>query len=255
MNYDTLEMLKNDNTKNDDIVNIFTHELEYPTDLTNNLINLDKSYLKSIIMRIKLKINKNHSNNDIKLDLLTYNKTIEPLLEKLLLSSLKKKPEILNTVKETVKTVVEEVESTVVEKVESTVVEEVESTVVEKVESTVVEKVESTVVEKVESTVVEEVESTVVEKVESTVVEKVDNKFLEEFLEDYFTKTGNNKDVLKISSIYDLLKEHCTVNSHPSFTKENLKEFLKEEWGIPKKDGYHGFKIIEEDDESDEEVW
>ena len=87
MNYDTLEMLKNDNTTNEDILNIFTSELEYPENLTQNLISLDKSYLKSIIMRIKLKINKNHSNNDIKSDLLTYNKTIEPLLEKLLVTS------------------------------------------------------------------------------------------------------------------------------------------------------------------------
>ena len=87
MNYDTAQYLKDDKQTTNDIVKMFTEELEYSEDLTNNLLKYNKSFLKSIAMRIKLKMKNNIDNNTIKKEILTYDKTLHPLLEKLLTTS------------------------------------------------------------------------------------------------------------------------------------------------------------------------
>ena len=56
LNYDTLEMMKLDTNKTE-IVKLFEQELEYPNELTESLLKIKKSFLKSVVMRIKLKMN------------------------------------------------------------------------------------------------------------------------------------------------------------------------------------------------------
>lgn len=82
LNYDTAIILKEDlNTS--EIVNMFKDELEYPEELTNAFLSFKKSYLKSVIMRIKI-LQKKLDNNQVKNDLLKYNKDLSPILDKLL---------------------------------------------------------------------------------------------------------------------------------------------------------------------------
>ena len=85
LNYDTANLLKNDTDKND-IISMFKSELDYPEELTSCFLNLNKSFLNSVIMRIKVR-KKTLQNKDIKDDLLNFNKDISPILDKLLSNS------------------------------------------------------------------------------------------------------------------------------------------------------------------------
>lgn len=86
MNYDTLQFLKEENENPEDIIDMFKDELDYSQDLTKTLLKYDKSFLKSIAMRIKLKMKRQTSNSTIKSELLSYDQSLSPLLEKLIKS-------------------------------------------------------------------------------------------------------------------------------------------------------------------------
>lgn len=109
LNYDTANLLKNDTDKND-IISMFKSELDYPEELTSCFLNLNKSFLNSVIMRIKVR-KKTLQNKDIKDDLLNFNKDISPILDKLLSNN--EFIETHNKIK-----VEEKIESNEVEKVE-----------------------------------------------------------------------------------------------------------------------------------------
>lgn len=83
LNYDTLQDLLADNTSIDEICELFNEEIEYSNELTQSLISIRKSYLKSVIMRIKIKMKK-HSVDEVHQDLLRFNSSLSPLLQKLL---------------------------------------------------------------------------------------------------------------------------------------------------------------------------
>ena len=85
LNYDTANLLKNDTDKNE-IISMFKSELDYPEELTSCFLNLNKSFLNSVIMRIKIR-KKTLQNKDIKDDLLNFNKDISPILDRLLSNS------------------------------------------------------------------------------------------------------------------------------------------------------------------------
>lgn len=87
MNYDTVQYLKEDNQTKDDIVDMFNDELDYSKELTSNLLKYDKTFLKSIAMRIKLKMKRNVENEKIKKEILSYDNALQPLLEKLLVTN------------------------------------------------------------------------------------------------------------------------------------------------------------------------
>ena len=86
LNYDTLNFFENDNNLN--IIEYFKEELLYPEELTNCLLNLSESYLRSILSRVKLFYGK-LDNEKIKNDLLKLDSSLEPLLNKLLIKYLK----------------------------------------------------------------------------------------------------------------------------------------------------------------------
>ena len=54
LNYDTANILKSDTDKSE-IIGMFKEELDYPEDLTKCMLKLKKSYLNSVIMRIKIR--------------------------------------------------------------------------------------------------------------------------------------------------------------------------------------------------------
>ena len=87
MNYDTLQFLKEENEKQEDIISMFKEELDYSKDLTETLLKYDKSFLKSVAMRIKLKLKHKANNDTIKNELLDYDQSLSPLLEKLIKSN------------------------------------------------------------------------------------------------------------------------------------------------------------------------
>ena len=87
MNYDTLQFLKEENEKQEDIISMFKEELDYSKDLTETLLKYDKSFLKSVAMRIKLKLKHKANNDTIKNEILDYDQSLSPLLEKLIKSN------------------------------------------------------------------------------------------------------------------------------------------------------------------------
>ena len=82
LNYDTVSILKNE-TNNEDIISMFKNELDYSEDLTSCMLKIKKSYLNSVVMRIKIR-QKSLSDDDIKKDLLNFNTDLSPILDKLL---------------------------------------------------------------------------------------------------------------------------------------------------------------------------
>lgn len=110
LNYDTALLLKED-AETTEIVQMFKDELEYPEDLTNALLRFNKTYLKSVIMRIKVRQAK-LSSDELKSDLLKYNKDLSPILDKLLTDKFKQQYEEVTTTKvekQTSKQVVQQV--------------------------------------------------------------------------------------------------------------------------------------------------
>lgn len=84
MNFDTIQYMKEENQSFDNIIEIFREELDYSEDLTTILLKYNKSFLRSVAIRIRLKIEKNIDISIIKQEILSYDKNLESLIEKLL---------------------------------------------------------------------------------------------------------------------------------------------------------------------------
>ena len=82
LNYDTANLLK-ERSSTDDIIELFKNEINYPEDLTESFLKFNKSYINSVIMRIKIR-EKQLEAEDLKKDLLNFNKDLKPILNKLL---------------------------------------------------------------------------------------------------------------------------------------------------------------------------
>jgi len=119
LNYDTANILKSDTDKSE-IIGMFKEELDYPEDLTKCMLKLKKSYLNSVIMRIKIR-QKNLNESEIKNDILNFNNELTPILDKLLNSEkfIKQYDEIIkeeNKVEKEVKKIEEKVSETEINK-------------------------------------------------------------------------------------------------------------------------------------------
>jgi len=178
MNYDTVQYLKNENQSSEDIVNMFTNELEYSEDLTELLLAYNKSFLRSIAMRIKLKMKKNVENHIIKQEILSYDKELKPLLEKLLVSSdFKKQYEIMN-------------------------------------------------------------------EIDNIKNDEISNEL--SFIKSDVEKTDDNTDFIKVSELYKCYCSYCDNNKLDKLSKSEFKIFLANHWGKSTKNGYNGYKLVEE---------
>ena len=83
LNYDTAWMYRESESE-PNVIDLFQKELDYPAELTSSSLKFNKSYLKSVIMRIKVSENMKIKSNDVKNNLLEYNKELKPILDKLL---------------------------------------------------------------------------------------------------------------------------------------------------------------------------
>ena len=83
LNYDTAWMYRESESE-PNVIDLFQKELDYPAELTSSFLKFNKSYLKSVIMRIKVSENMKIKSNDVKNNLLEYNKELKPILDKLL---------------------------------------------------------------------------------------------------------------------------------------------------------------------------
>jgi hypothetical protein len=84
LNYDTANVLKSDISYNE-IIEMFKNELSYPENLTKSLLEFNKSYIDSVIMRLKIR-KKTLETNELKKDILKFNPKLEPIIDKILIN-------------------------------------------------------------------------------------------------------------------------------------------------------------------------
>lgn len=191
LNYDTANILKNESGK-EDIIKLFSEELQYPEELTSCFLKLNKTYLNSVIMRIKIR-QKNLENKDIKDDILKFNKDLSPLLDKLLSNEkfLEQHKEIVN-----------------------------------------------------ETVLATTTDEETFDKVELQNIKSIDS-----FLDEWVENTKDEKDFIKVSTLFQNYEEYCTESEiENSESKSNFKEYLLTKLGKPVNSGYKGYKISEDEE-------
>ena len=189
LNYDTASLLKEDAETNE-IVQMFKDELEYPEDLTNALLRFNKIYLKSVIMRIKVRQAK-LSSDELKLDLLKYNKDLSPILDKLLTDKFKQQYEEVTTTK-----------------VEKQITQEVVETHTE-----------------VEDEVDDETEDVIDDEEE----ELSNDELLKQFLSQKVVEDESGE--LKLVEIFESFNNYCGENEYEYLKASTFKKLLRAEWG------------------------
>ena len=208
MNYDTLQYLKEDNESNENIISMFKEELDYSKDLTSTLLKYEKTFFKSIAMRIKLKMKRELDNEKIKGELLSYDPSLSPLLEKLLKSSdFKNQYDNINE------------ENTDVEVIE----EEADS----------YGNDDSNNEDNLEG---------LTEYDKDDENDKEEEDLIQVFL-NKLNNTGNSDDTIKISDLY---KAYCEFSDEADYEKVNkidFKEYMTDKWGKCPKNGYEGYKL------------
>lgn len=202
LNYDTASLLKED-AETTEIVQMFKDELEYPEDLTNALLRFNKTYLKSVIMRIKVRQAK-LSNAELKSDLLKYNKELAPILDKLLSEKFKQQ---YNQVVETKTKVVEQ-------QVEKQVLKQVVK------EEQVVQDDDVEDGEDEAENVIEEDEEDEEISNEDLIKQYLDQKVVE-----------NSSSELKLVEIFESFNNYCSENDYEYIKASTFKKLLRAEWG------------------------
>ena len=213
LNYDTALLLKEDSEHNE-IISLFKEELDYPEDLTSALLKFNKSYLKSVVMRIKVRQSK-LSSQELKSDLLKYNDSLLPILDKLLSEKFQKQYE---NVVETQKTTVKE------ETLQQNLVEETEDQSEEEDEEE------------------EEVEETRVSEEDELTDEQLLKLFLDEKV-----KSANSSEKLKLVDLFESFNNYCTKNEYEYIKASTFKKLLKGQWGKAEGKGeasvYKGYEL------------
>ena len=91
INIDTLECLKEDVNQNsmamDEVYELFSDDLDYSRELTSSLSTLNKSYIRSVYLRLLVKLRRNNNPKNIHQELLKYNSSLKPVLDKFLENS------------------------------------------------------------------------------------------------------------------------------------------------------------------------
>tara|TARA_B100002019_G_C21043162_1_gene485450 strand:+ start:30 stop:701 length:672 start_codon:yes stop_codon:yes gene_type:complete len=211
MNYDTLQYLKEDNESNENIISMFKEELDYSKDLTSTLLKYEKTFFKSIAMRIKLKMKRELDNEKIKGELLSYDPSLSPLLEKLLKSSdFKNQYDNINE------------ENTDVEVVE----EEADS----------YGNDDSNNEDNLEGL-------TEYDKDDENDKEEEEEEDLIQVFLNKLNNTGNSDDTIKISDLYKAYCEFSDEEDYEKVNKTDFKEYMTDKWGKCPKNGYEGYKL------------
>lgn len=207
LNYDTASLLKED-AETTEIVQMFKDELEYPEELTNALLRFNKTYLKSVVMRIKVRQAK-LSNDELKSDILKYNKDLSPILDKLLTDKFKKQYEEVTSIK--------------------------------------VEKL--TVNEVIQQEVVDEDDEEETEDVDDEVVDEDEELSNEELLKQFLSQKVAEDDSgeLKLVEIFESFNNYCSENEYEYLKASTFKKLLRAEWGKAEGKGekslYRGYQF------------
>ena len=258
LNYDTASILKED-SKTNDIVNMFKTELDYPEILTTAILKFPKTFLKSVVMRIKVSLNK-VENSELKNDLLKYNHDLEPILDKLLSENynaphvevvkvkvkeprVRAKPKAKAKLLEQIKVVeeVEEVDEDGEEAVEeAAAVEEVDEDGEEAVEEAAVEEAAVEEAVAVEAAAVEEA------VVEVEVEDQLsDDQVVERFLQGNITESAKN--MVSLVDMYESYEMFCKKHNYETMIPSPFKKSLKIKMGKPEGKGdksiYKGYKL------------
>ncbi len=208
LNYDTALLLKEDSEHNE-IISLFKEELDYPEELTSALLKFNKSYLKSVVMRIKVRQSK-LSSQELKSDLLKYNDSLSPILDKLLSDKFQKQYE---NIVETQNTTVKE------ETLQQNLVEETE-----------------------DQSDDEEVEETHVSEEEELTDEQLLKLFLSEKV-----KAANSSEKLKLVDLFESFNNYCAENEYEYIKASTFKKLLKGHWGKAEGKGeasvYKGYEL------------
>ena len=241
LNYDTVHEMLNENFSKDEILDMFREDIEYSDDLTESLLKLKKSYLKSVVLRIKMKMRKNKPK-EIKTDLLKYNESLEPLLNKILAS-----PKFEKSYNETIKDIKKEtrIEKPKPKPKPKPVVEEVQEA---EEEETPVEEEETPVEEEAcEEEIHEEDDINSILDAPNEDEEEEDEFHFEEYFHEYIEKTKNSKDKVTIEDAFECYQEfYEDHSSYPEATQSELKEYLDSKCGkYHKKKGYVGYKLTD----------
>ena len=219
LNYDTASLLKED-AETTEIVQMFKDELEYPEELTNALLSFNKTYLKSVIMRIKVRQTK-LSNDQLKSDLLKYNKDLSPILDKLLTDKFKQQYDEVTTTKTVEK-------QTKVTKVEKQVVQQ---------------KVE---IEEEDDEETEDVDDVVDDDVVDDEEDELSNEeLLKQFLSQKIVEDDSGE--LKLVEIFESFNNFCGENEYDYLKASTFKKLLRAEWGKAEGKGekslYRGYQL------------
>tara|TARA_A100001015_G_C15036792_1_gene736812 strand:- start:755 stop:1423 length:669 start_codon:yes stop_codon:yes gene_type:complete len=209
-NLETLDLLKNENLNNSEIIDILI-EAGFDSELTKLLLELNRSYLNGILVRLKLYNKLNKSKHQVINNLKDY-QNLKPLIHKLFHEnenlSLKEIKIINNLNKNVNEEVLEEVQEEVQEEVE----EEVQ---------------------------VEEVQ-------EEEIKEDDEYDFYENFFMECLEGTNNKKDKVKSKEVYNTFKKWYSKNysleNIPS--KTDLKNFLNNKLGKSVKSSWSSVKLV-----------
>lgn len=213
LNYDTATLLKED-VDTSEIVQMFKDELEYPEELTNALLHFNKTYLKSVIMRIKVRQAK-LSCDELKTDLLKYNKDLSPILDKLLTEKFKKQYEEVTTTK-----VKEEIDF-----------HHLADNYVQQHKDDDEEEEET-----------EDVEDEVIDDEED---ELTNEDLLKQFLSEKVVEDDSGE--LKLVEIFESFNNYCGENEYDYLKASTFKKLLRAEWGKAEGKGekslYRGYQF------------
>ena len=207
-NLETLDLLKNENLDDSEIIDTLI-EAGFDSELTKLLLELNRSYLNGILVRLKLYNKLDRNKNQVINNLKDY-QNLKPLIQKLFNDnenlSVKEIKIINNLNKE--------------------------------------EVVEEVVEVEVEEVVEEEVQEEEVQEVEDKNSSDEEN-FYENFFMECLESTDSKKDTLKSKEIYNVFKKWYSENYSSSIpSKTELKNFLNIKLGKSVKSSWKSVKLI-----------
>ena len=216
INVDTLDCLKEDVSQNnmsmDEVYELFSEDLDYSKELTSALSSLNKSYIRSVYLRLLVKLRRSNNPKNVHQELLKYNSSLKPVLDKFLENSLNLvKEEKVQSKKSTKKVLVEEEE------------------------------------EEEEEEVVEE-EDDEEDEVEEETDQNSEVNLLDSFYNSSLKTTTSSEDFVKLSLIHSKFKQWFSNQENTDVEapeKSDIKSFLNKKLGKSKKGGWTNLRLVE----------
>ena len=204
------EDVSQNNMSMDEVYELFSEDLDYSKELTSALSSLNKSYIRSVYLRLLVKLRRSNNPKTVHQELLKYNSSLKPVLDKFLENS-------LNLVKE------------------------------EKVQSKSTKKVLVEEEEEEEEEVVEEEEDDEEEEVEEETDQNSEVNLLDSFYNSSLKTTTSSEDFVKLSLIHSKFKQWFSNQENTDVEapeKSDIKSFLNKKLGKSKKGGWSNLRLV-----------